>query len=74
MYVSLLEENKEDAFMKTLKKFSLGSIPILILAVVCCFSSWMSIFSFGMVLFWGLIVNVIYNSIITQFLLRNMSK
>lgn len=74
MYISLLEENKEDAFMKTLKKFSLGSIPILILAVVCCFSSWMSIFSFGMVLFWGLIVNVIYNSVVTQFLLRNMSK
>ena len=74
MFIKLLEKNKKDSFTEALKKFSLGAIPILILAVVCCFSSWMSIFSFGMVLFWGLIVSVIYNSVVTQLLLRNMSK
>ena len=70
MILNRLKQNVEKAFTKALTKFSLSMIPMLILAVVCCFSSWMSLFSFGMILFWGLVVSVIYNVIITRSFLK----
>ena len=66
MILNRLQNNVEKTFTKALTKFSLSMIPMLILAVVCCFSSWMSLFSFGMILFWGLVTSVIYNLIITR--------
>ena len=66
MILNRLQNNVEKTFTKALTKFTLSMIPMLILAVVCCFSSWMSLFSFGMILFWGLVTSVIYNIIITR--------
>ena len=66
MILNKLQNNVEKTFTKALTKFVLSMIPMLILAVVCCFSSWMSLFSFGMILFWGLVTSVIYNLIITR--------
>ena len=66
MILNRLQNNVEKTFTKALTKFVLSMIPMLILAVVCCFSSWMSLFSFGMILFWGLVTSVIYNLIITR--------
>ena len=66
MILNRLQNNVEKTFTKALTKFALSMIPMLILAVVCCFSSWMSLFSFGMILFWGLVTSVIYNLIITR--------
>lgn len=66
MILNRLQNNIEKTFTKSLTKFGLSMIPMLILAVVCCFSSWMSLFSFGMILFWGLVTSVIYNLIITR--------
>ena len=66
MILNRLQNNVEKTFTKSLTKFSLSMVPMLILAVVCCFSSWMSLFSFGMILFWGLVTSVIYNLIITR--------
>ena len=70
MILNRLQNNVEKTFTKVLTKFSLSMIPMLILAVVCCFSSWMSLFSFGMILFWGLVTSVIYNLIITRTFLK----
>ena len=70
MILNRLQNNMEKTFTKAITKFSLSMVPMLILAVVCCFSSWMSLFSFGMIVFWGLVVSVIYNAIITRAFLR----
>lgn len=70
MILNRLQNNVEKTFTKALTKFVLSMIPMLILAVVCCFSSWMSLFSFGMILFWGLVTSVIYNLIITMTFLK----
>ena len=70
MILNRLQENVEKTFSKALTKFSLSMIPMLILAVVCCFSSWMSLFSFGMILFWGLVTSVVYNVVITRTFLK----
>ena len=75
--IMLLKNMKKDikkTFEKELIKFSLGMMPILIFAIICCFSGWMPIFSFGMIIFWGLIVSIIYNFIITQLFIKNISK
>ena len=66
MILNRLQNNVEKTFTKALTKFVLSMIPMLILAVVCCFSSWMSLFSFGMILFWGLVTSVIYNLMIIR--------
>src|SRR5699024_3420113 len=52
MILNRLQNNMEKTFTKAITKFSLSMVPMLILAVVCCFSSWMSLFSFGMIVFW----------------------
>ena len=70
MILNRLQKNVEKTFSKALTKFSLSMIPMLILAVVCCFSSWMSLFSFGMILFWGLVTSVVYNVVITRTFLK----
>lgn len=70
MILNRFQNNIEKTFTKAITKFSLSMVPMLILAVVCCFSSWMSLFSFGMIVFWGLVVSVIYNAIITRAFLK----
>lgn len=74
MLLNRVKKNVEKSFKDTLNKFSLSMIPMLIFAVTCCFSGWMPIFSFGMILFWGLIISIIYNFIITQLFIKNLSK
>lgn len=72
MFLHGLSKNVEKSFTKVLKQFSISMIPLLIFSVVCCFSEWMSIFSFGMVIFWGLIISIIYNLIITRVFIKNI--
>lgn len=74
MLLNRIKKNVEKSFEEAMRKFSLTIVPIFIFAVVCCFSGWMPIFSFGMVVFWGLIISVIYNFIVTQLFIKNLSK
>lgn len=60
----------KEAFIKTLFIF----IPVAIFSVVLCFAGWLPIYSFGMVAFWGLLLIVLYNLIITRTLLVNTNK
>ena len=52
----------KEALVKTLFIF----IPVAVTAVVLCFAGWLPIYSFGMVAFWGLLLIVLYNLIITR--------
>ena len=74
MLLNRIKKNVKKSFEEAMRKFSLTIVPIFIFAVVCCFSGWMPIFSFGMVVFWGLIISVIYNFIVTQLFIKNLSK
>ena len=73
MILNRLQKNVDKSFTKAITKFSLSMIPMLILAVVCCFSNWMSLFSFGMIIFWGLVTTIIYNFVITRTFLSCVS-
>lgn len=74
-----LKEEKQDEIVKkamkeTFKDFFMKIIPICIMAIVFSFIKWIPISSFGMIMFWGLLLIAVYNPIITFYLLRIKNK
>lgn len=61
--------NIERAFEKAILRTLLILVPIAIIAVVFTFNRWLSVFSFGTVIFWGITISLLYNVIITRILL-----
>lgn len=64
-----MKEKEENKITETIKKFIKIIIPIYIIAITFTFSSWLPIYSFGMIMFWGLTISMLYNLIITKQLL-----
>ena len=62
--------NFKEALLKTL--FIL--VPVSITCIVLCFSGWLPIYSFGMVMFWSILISVLYNLIITRTLIVSCIK
>lgn len=54
----------------TYKEFFVKIIPICIAVVAFCFVGWAPISSFGMVMFWGILLIAIYNILVTNSLLK----
>lgn len=63
------KENANEAFNTAVVRFLFNTIPVAIIAIVFTFNSWLPVFSFGMVMFWGILVNIAYNYIITRTIL-----
>ena len=59
-----------EAVKSTYKNICLKLIPVGILTIVFCLSKWESLSSFGMIMFWGLVLTAIYNVIVTRTLLN----
>jgi preprotein translocase subunit SecD len=73
----LLKKNKQykddedvNVMKETCKEFVLKAMPVLVLSIVFCFANWQPISSFGMLMFWGLALILIYNVIVTKSLLN----
>ena len=64
----------KSAFNKAFLSIILVLVPILIIGVVLCFAAWMPAFSFGTVLFWGILIMMLYNISITKVLFLNSVK
>lgn len=62
----LAKYNKTEVY----KEFFIKIVPIIIMVITFCFIKWTPISSFGMVMFWGIALIAIYNSIITNSLLK----
>lgn len=60
----------DEAVKSTYKNVYLKLIPVGILTIVFCLAKWESLSSFGMIMFWGLILTAIYNVVITRTLLK----
>jgi ABC-type proline/glycine betaine transport system permease subunit len=58
------------ALRETFAEFILRIIPICIFSIVFCFINWTPINSFGMTMFWGLAVIIIYNMIVMNNLFK----
>ena len=58
------------AIKETYKKFFIKIIPKIIAVITFCFIRWEPISSFGMVMFWGILLISLYNISITNLLVR----
>lgn len=58
------------AIKETYKEFFIAIIPIIIASITFCFISWEPISSFGMVMFWGIVLIAAYNISISNLLLK----
>lgn len=60
----------DEAINYTYKNVFSKLIPVIILVIVFCLSGWTNLSSFGMVMFWGLMLMAIYNILVTKTLLK----
>lgn len=65
-------DTAQKAINDTLVRFINISIPLLIVAIVFCFVNFLEINSFGMVIFWGYVVSLLYNIVFTKGILNNV--
>lgn len=63
---NLKVDNKKEAFNRAMIKNTLILVPVLVVSIIFTFNSWLPVFSFGMVMFWGIIINLLYNLVITR--------
>lgn len=68
--VKLNKTTLNEKLKDTYKEFFVQIIPICIVAVTFCFVGWAPISSFGMVMFWGILLIAIYNILVTNALLK----
>lgn len=66
----LKEQTTNQKIKEVYKEFFVKIIPICIATIVFCFAGWDPISSFGMIMFWGIVLIAIYNYIITSTLLK----
>ena len=68
------KEEVETNFNRGFVKISIALIPVLILSVRLILTSWLQIYSFAMIIFWGLAIAIIWNIILTKTLILNSIK
>ena len=66
----LKEKTTNQKIKEVYKEFFVKIIPICIATIVFCFAGWDPISSFGMIMFWGIVLIAIYNYIITSTLVK----
>ena len=65
----MTKEEINKSIKESYKEFFIKIIPICIAVLVFCFTNWMAISSFGMVMFWGIVLIAICN-LVTATLLK----
>ena len=70
--IQLLKINEKDSEQRKtgqaeqFKSMILRLVPIFIISIIFAFVSWTKIYTFGMFMFWGVLLSVIYNYIVTK--------
>ncbi len=67
---SILKDDVNKALKETYKEFVARIIPIAIAIITFCFIKWIPISGFGMIMFWGISLILIYNFVIVRSLLK----
>ena len=75
-YITLTNLNTEveGMYKKSNLQFLFNSLPIYIIALVFTYGKLTYINSFGMTLFWGIIMVYLYNYVFTKFIYENLSE
>lgn len=61
---------KFEHIAETYQEFFIKMVPVILMTITFCFINWIPISSFGMVMFWGIVLMAIYNGVITNSLLK----
>ncbi len=71
--IDIIKNKKKDAksFKNVSIKFLGIYVPCLIISIVFSFMKYLQIASFGMVMFWALVIMIVYNLVITRVLISN---
>ena len=64
----------KNVFNKSILTTILALIPVMIIGIALCFAMWLPAYSFGTIIFWGLLIMPIYNELITRTLFLNSVK
>lgn len=73
--IYLLKQIKEEqTYGQSFIKFLNILVPVTIITIVFCFAKWLPIYSFGMNMFWGIVLIILYNLVITKALVFEKSK
>ena len=59
-------ELRKKEYTRALKSTIMNLIPVFIIAIIFVFIKWVSIATFGMFIFWGIALSIIYNYILTK--------
>jgi len=70
--LSNIKEEKVSMYKNANLQFFLTTLPIYVIAVVFTFASRAIVSSFGMTLFWGIILIYVYNFIFSKFVFENL--
>ena len=62
------------AYNKSMLSMILVLIPTLIIGIALCFAVWLPAYSFGTIIFWGILIMALYNAWITRLLFINSVK
>lgn len=71
--IDIIKNKKKDvkSFKNVSIKFLGIYVPCLIISIVFSFMKYLQIASFGMVMFWALVIMIVYNLVITRVLISN---
>lgn len=68
-----MQEDKDGMYKKANLEIFLNTFPIYVISIVFTFAARANINSFGMILFWGIIIIYIYNFIFSKFVFENLN-
>ena len=70
----LRNEERVRARKNAIVGFIATQLPTIAITLICCFNSQSSIFSVGMVLFWGILISMLYNILMSSLYIRILNK
>ena len=69
-YLLIQKLLSKPTILEAFKEIGIQLIPIIVVIIAFSFINWTNIASFGMTMFWGLLLTVIYNLVVTNALLK----
>jgi len=68
-YLNRLKQNKENAYFATMKNYYAIVFPLVVVSFIYTFFVSVTVAGLGSVLFWGMLLQIIYNTIIVKYVL-----
>lgn len=69
-YLSIQKLLAKSSIMETIKEMGIQLIPVIAVIIAFSFIGWTNISSFGMTMFWGLLLTIIYHVTVTKVLIE----